>query len=270
MDFMLCLGHFCEIHGPTSILVTQALSPNQAIEEIPSGKLPDKNNTKESDNSESFSSVYESDEISSNSHCASCILVFPRPQNGDSQGPVTSMRTIKKEPSFDNVIYLSTQYPSDTERYAVIRQSCLKILSSENTFNDSTPVVISDPRLGTSLGIVFKVHDDMSRGHFRKFVFICHCSNEQMLMSSFMLITNHLNNIKSYIQQRAAKEYEKEDAIRKASGVSEWLLRNKRENKQNPPRGLTSILKDDQFYGELHSQFTYLLSLLNKKYRFSD
>lgn len=273
---MLCLGHFCEIHGPTSVLVTQALYPSQAIEEIPSGVIPDpkpSENGSSSGNdriSNGFSKIYDGNNLlSSGSHCASCILTFPRSQTGENMGPVTSMRTIKDEPSGDKIVYLSIQTPTDQERYTIIRQSCLKILSSEHTFNDSMPVVISDPGQGTSLGIVFKVHDDMSRGHFRKYVFICHCDNEQMLMSSFMLITGHLNVLKTYIQQRASKEYEREESIRKASAGSDWFIRAGRESKKNPPRGLTSILKDDQFFGQLHSQFTYLLSSLNKKYRFS-
>lgn len=157
---MLCLGHFCEIHGPTSILVTQALYPSQAMEEIPSNitntsKLDSDSSNTVTDNA--FSSVYEPESLtSSSSHCASCRLVFPQAQPNGSTDLVTSMRTIKTEPSFNSVVYLSIQYPSDPERYAVIRHSCLKILSSETTFNDYTPVVVSDPHQGTSLGIVLR------------------------------------------------------------------------------------------------------------------
>ncbi|VVT58995.1 uncharacterized protein SAPINGB_P006488 [Magnusiomyces paraingens] len=181
------------------------------------------------------------------------------------------MRTQKYEPQLgSNVVYLTTQYPSDPERYAMIRQACLKILSSENTFNDFTPISISDSRQGTALGIVFKVPDDMSRGHLRQYALICHCDDEQLLMGSWKLIAAHLNLIKTSIQQRAAKEYEKEETLRRtSSGGLDQYLRTRRESKQHPPRSLTSVLKDDQFYGELHSQFAYVLSLLNKKYRFS-
>lgn len=249
MDFMLCLGHFCELHGPTSILVTQALFPKQATEEVPSS-LPSAAGTDAS-------------------LCASCRLAFPTlPQT--PTGPVTSMRTVKNEPQLSTVVYLTTQFPADSERYAMIRQSCLKILSSEHTFNDSTPIVISDPRQGTALGLVFKVPDDMSRGHLRQYALICHCDNEQLLMSSWQLIKTHLNMMKTSIQQRAAKEYEKDESSRRSSsGGIDLHLRTRRESKQHPPRSLTSILKNDQLYGEIHSQFSYLLSLLNRNYRFS-
>lgn len=199
--------------------------------------------------------------------------------------------------------YLSTQYPGgDPRRGMAIRQACLQMLSSEHTFNDSTPLMISDPGpLGAAMGLVFKVHDESSRGHVRKYALICVCDHEQLLMGSWNLVKTVLTSIKTSIQRRAAaapdfypstthdstnstnhhhntnnqhhhnnNHTQHSQSINSSSTAAtttpDRFLR-KRDSRA-PPKSLTVILKDDRFFGEIHAKFTYLLSKLNKRYMF--
>lgn len=240
--------------------------------------------------------------------CNSCRLTFPNqvPSN------TTCMRTLKVEPCLPSaassssatggggcstmpVAYLSTQYPADPRRFMAIHQACLQMLSSEHTFNDSTPLMISDPGLGAAMGLVFKVHDESSRGHVRKYALICLCDHEQLLMGAWNLVVASLTSIKTSIQKRAAapdgefgyakaphqqqqqqppqqqqQQQQPSYGIPSVSNISpstpDRFLR-KRDSRV-PPKSLTVILKDDRFFGEIHAKFTYLLSMLNKRYMF--
>lgn len=444
MNFMLCLSHFCEIHGPTSIMVTQSLPEDLALEHIPNGNLrkqqptstvsshslratqslanmnqsykrglsnarplsnsfqkpptsenygsrdsqhadyskmqpaADKNprqranhhmKTYESVSRSSSSSTFRSGVYNNNSYqnqfsdfqqtsspsthsdqthnknpllmsgrpaasssksdslCLSCRLTFPiikvnnnGQQNSNTEGKsdeknaiVTSMRTRKKEPGLGNVVYLSTQFPQDADKFSILRKVCLKMLSSEKS-NDSAPIMISDPaQLSSSIGLVFKVRDAKARGLFRTYAFICHCDNENLLMHNWVLITRHLIYLKHTIQAQAERAYELDNfkrnqrndieteaasrffrqgdssnsTISGASAIASLASRLASEQhnmnfrtdyntagggmyhvkKQlHSPRSLTSITKNDNFFGELHGQFTYILSLLSKKY----
>lgn len=272
------------------------------------------------------SSSYETDSL-----CTSCRLTFPtvkisskntqnvsstmtskaaRPakqtneNSNDKSAIVTSMRTIKNEPGQGPTVYLSTQYPQDADTYSTLRRECLKILSSETSFNDSTPIMVSDPGFQShAIGLAFKVFDERARGYYRKYAFICHCDTERLLMQNWRIITRHLIYLKGYIQRQALQAHELEkmkqtqqndgDTTNNNSNVSgasiiESLFSKLATEQQNMgfrlehgmasgvtyfgrpqshiPRSLTSITKNDNFYGELHSQFTYILSTLNRKY----
>lgn len=234
------MSHFCEIHGPTSILVTQALTPSQAESQIPHGSSSDFNHKQQL--------------------CNSCRLTFPNqvPSN------TTCMRTVKVEPHGSTVAYLSTQYPGDPRRFMAIRQACLQMLSSEHTFNDATPLMVADPGLGgAAMGLVFKVRDESSRGHVRKYALVCVCDHEQMLMGAWSMVVSSLSAIKTSIQRRAAAA---DDSCGVPSTPDNRFLR--RRDSRVPPKSLTVILKDDCFFGEIHAKFTYLLSMLNKRFMF--
>ncbi|CAN6672766.1 protein Lst7p [Trichomonascus vanleenenianus] len=220
---MMCFAHFCEVHGPTSVLTTQALSSATTVaSEIPIG--------------------------CQHQTCQSCELVFP--------SDVRAAQCIRTSGD-DGTVYLSSQYPATDARFKAIRQSCLRTLSSEYTFNERTPMMFSDPQIGTAIVLVFHVDDGSSRGHVRKYAIICLGENETQLVKTWDVVVPQMEQLASSIRLRALLESDKENA--KKTG-HERFLRN-RDAKQQP-KSLATILKDDRVFVEIHARFTKMLYYL--------
>lgn len=226
---MLCFGHFCEIHGPTSILCTQSI-PSKVFK----NELPNINSNNNNSNA-----------------CQSCQLMLPK--NPDTNKSPTYLRTVK-----NNNYYISTKYPSSQNRFLAVRQACLHSLSSEHLFNDSTPMMYSDSKIGTAIILVFNVEDNSSRGHIRKYCIICLGENEIKLAYSWDTIVPQLKELAKSIKLRASK----------VNNNDQEYLNNERflriRDVKQTTKSLTTILKDDKIFIEIHSKFTKILNLLEK------
>ena len=134
-----------------------------------------------------------------------------------------------------------------------------KTLSSEHVFNESTPMMFSDSRIGAAIIMVFQVEDSSSRGHIRKYGLISLCEDETTLANSWSIIVSRMNKIIKSIKQKAEKESDRLDS--KKSGHERYL--RIRDIKQSS-KSLATIVKDDRLFIEIHARFTEILSTLNK------
>jgi hypothetical protein len=241
MNSMLCLGHFCEVHGPTSIMCTQALTSSCARAEIDAM----------SNVSGASSSSSPSRHVSTT--CQSCEFLIPK-----SAAMGTSPSCIKSGIAND-LVAVSSHYPAAQSRYTALRQICLRMLSSEHTFSDSTPMMFSDNTIGTAIVVVFAVSDEVSRGHVRRYGIACVCENETALVRAWHNVAPQLVQIAKSIQRRATHQSSKQ--VASFTGPERYL---RMRDVQQPSRSLASILNDDHIFIEIHMRFSKILSGLGQ------
>jgi hypothetical protein len=183
----------------------------------------------------------------------------------------------------------------------VLKQAYLQLLSSEHTFNDSTPIMVSSSGSsnGSStgfayMGLVFKIRDDSSRGHVRKYALIALAEKDQELMRDWTFLVNHFNRIRTWMvkspETAAARNASAAAGIGNSGGDSatgaafttslasdhaataayasppSLFLRNKRDASSTQSQTLPELLKNAAFFQELHGKFTAILVTLDKKY----
>jgi folliculin len=227
MNSMVCLGHFCEMHGPTAVLTTQMLPNQNALKEIPSL------------------------EAQQQQTCQACRLVLPT--SPTSQRMPACMKTSGSR----GVSYVSSRYPASQARFMAVRQACLRALSAEHVFNDQTPMMFSDSKIGTAAVLVFNVDDGSSRGQVRKYALICLGENETQLAHAWGSLVPQMADLAKTIKMRALAASDKENA--KSTGNERFL--RIRDVKQ-PARSLATILKDERIFVEVHARFAKMLALL--------
>lgn len=199
----LCFAHFCDMHGPTSILCcqkTEETTPNEC------------------------------------STCPNCQLIL--------SNDATTLRSKIGEDTF-----VSSQCAVGEDDYSKVRKACLKLLSSETTFSD-TPLMFGDSS-GATIGYVFKVNDNESRGGIRKYGFLC-LGEEKSLMDNWIPITERFESMGGWIKTQVAKHQEMKDK-------SDWADSFRREA-FTKPKNLVSMTKDDEFYVKVHAGLSDLLT----------
>lgn len=285
----LCLAHFCEIHGPTSIVVTQALAKPATANTTSGGSAPtaitgnNNNNNKNSKNT-GIDDLY----------CDSCRFKLPY-QDEDT----ASLRTRTKH----GVTYFSMQTPASAADKLVLKQACLQLLSSELTFNESTPIMVSSSSSSSStsngfayMGLVFKIQDNSSRGHVRKYALIALAETDQTLMRDWTYLANYFNRIRMWmVKSPETTAVPNTSAASNGGGggggnsaVTASITLPEDDNDAtidsdysytSPPslflriresktqsKSLPELLKNDNFFEDLHARFVQIQSTLDKKY----
>jgi hypothetical protein len=199
-------------------------------------------------------------QVSSNATCQSCKLMFP---GTNSKQQNNSMKTGVREKHIRSgrtveTVYVSSQSPVSQSRYTALRLACLRALSSEHTFNDNTPMMFSDPVIGTAMVLVFKVADVASRGHVRRYALLCLGEDETMILNSWTIVAPRFEAIAKSIQDKARREVDNTDPNKI---VPDRYLRIRDAKVQS--RSLASIINDPAIFVELHAKFSKILSTLN-------
>ncbi|ODQ82748.1 hypothetical protein BABINDRAFT_5669 [Babjeviella inositovora NRRL Y-12698] len=161
-----CLAHFCEAHGPSTIMCTQAVAATAVRDSL---LLPNANLQT----------------------CASCKLMLP--------DNAANMTTAAGSQSF-----LSQQYPTHPATFAGLKKVVMKSLSAETT-TDSQPLMFGDAETGYSLVRIFRVRDPTARGAERKYALILNARGaaEQALMKLWDIVAESFNQLIEYFHDRA-------------------------------------------------------------------
>lgn len=203
-------------------------------------------------------------EISTNqnqsaSTCPSCQLVFPGTDFKHCMKTIAKEARKGKGASTVDTVYISSQSPVSQLRYTALRIACLRALSSEHTFNDNTPMMFSDPAIGTAIVMVFKVADVTSRGHVRRYALLCLGESETVILNSWSVVVPRFESIATSIQARAKCEA---DSTNPNKIVPDRYLRIRDVKIQS--RNLASIINYPMIFVELHAKFSKILSILNR------
>ncbi|KAI5970753.1 hypothetical protein CANMA_000172 [Candida margitis] len=177
-NFILCLSHFCELHGPQIIVCTQVTTNDK-----------------------------KQDYLASNSNqgvCASCQLILP----DNAASLVTNC---------DSTVFISTAYPSSQRRYAALKKLMMKSLSVETVSDITKPMFFGDAIHGYCLNKIFKIDDINARGQERKYSLMMVCDSEADLLQNWDILTLYMCEFIDLIQQRVL-QYTNEKMHRLSGG----------------------------------------------------
>lgn len=172
MSFSISLAHFCDKHGPKSILCTQMTTVDLVDQLV----LPS---------------------FSKESYCKSCLLMFPKSHSGEN---ITTLRS--QDPKSENV-FLTTQYSSI--KFRLLNSIVRKCLSEETTIYDSRPMYFGDELRGYSITQSFKIKDLEARGSERRYSFIVNCDNETLILQNWDFIVENITVIIDYLKESSIK-----------------------------------------------------------------
>lgn len=207
--FSICLAHFCDKHGPRSLMCTQR---------VPSDSMDD----------------FIASDFSKESYCKSCLLLYPKGLNDDKMTTITT--TLEGE----DQSYTSAQYL--TSKYRILNSVVRKILSEESTVYDSRPMYFGDGARGYSLTQCFKIKDLEARGSERRYSFIVNCDDERLIIDNWNIIIDNITTMIDYLKD-SSKRIEIEH-----SSNNDIFLRGKNQQ----PRSLAELLRDDELFVKIH------------------
>ncbi|KAH3672753.1 hypothetical protein WICMUC_004159 [Wickerhamomyces mucosus] len=226
MDFTITLSHFCDIHGPRSILCTS--------------KIPLNNDFK--------TDFIQEEIISKEDYCKSCLLIISTNNNNDNDTVKPStIKTIDQ-----NYIYFTNQY--SISKYQILNSLIKKTLSEEITnYNSNDPVYLGDEIRGYSMVYYFKIKDLEARGSNRRYSIIINSSNEFKILQNYKLIDQYIKTLISNLKESNIK-YE----LNKSKNYSnnDLFLRGKKIQNSN---SLIELLNDKDIFIRIHLWFVKIL-----------
>ncbi|CCE81728.1 Piso0_002394 [Millerozyma farinosa CBS 7064] len=221
-NFIVCLAHFCELHGPSTIICTQMTSSEDRAQQqlLSSSSRPQT--------------------------CASCSLMLPS----------GAMNLVTKENGGDGAkCFVSTHYPSLQQRYAALTKLVMKSLSVETTTDISKPVFFGDAVNGYCVTKIFRAVDANARGSERKYSLMVASDSENDLLSQWNTITMYLSELIALIQKsvETAAEGASAEPLQK-SASSNSVFDNERYLRRSmiKPRSLVELTGDRDLFVKFH------------------
>lgn len=231
--YLMCLAHFCEIHGPSTILCTQRKTSTAPML------------------------------TSTLSSCGSCALVLPEdatniitnvPRNPalnkhQNDTPLNRSSSLLKkgnlQASESEDSYISTKYPQSPRLYTSLMKLVMKCLSVEAVADPLKPLFFGDATNGYCLSKVFSIPDLHARGAERKYAFLVVCDSETHLLQQWHFASSYISEMIAFLQQQV-------EAVRdKAKAESQDNERYLRRLK-NMPRSLVELAGDKELFVRLH------------------
>lgn len=213
-NYIIALAHFCELHGPVSIICTQQTHEN--VDQT-SYLLPGNSKVQT---------------------CASCKLILP-------QEAINLITSDSNNANGPRPVCISSKYPSSQRRYTALTKVVMKSLTVEASADPRRPIMYGDSVDGYCVSRVFKVRDPSARGGERKYSFIVLCDSESHLSMNWEIVALYIGEMISHIQQmvevrgsgRATEEIDNEKYLRRS------MVR---------PKLLVELTGDDQIFVRLH------------------
>lgn len=187
VNYVFCLAHFCEIHGPLTIVCTRRCDTDS-----------------EEETSSSLNQAL----------CASCSLILPN--------DATNLST-----KTENGRFLSTRYPTSQVVYSALKKLVMKSLSVETSAHPAKPVFMGDGINGYCLSRIFHIQDLNSRGGERKYSLVMACDSEVHAIENWGVIATYMAEIISLIQRQVELKLEREAATPNLTDNERFLRRSK-------------------------------------------
>lgn len=218
MTFIVTLGHFCEIHGPSMLACTQIVPKEEDVPKhfsppIPQGQL-----------------------------CESCRLKLPRSQDTTKPDP----STIQTLPKDAGSTYITTQFPTSQQRYSALRQIIMRVFTIENSSDVNQPLIFGDAKVGYSMALPFKITDTTARGAERRYSLIVTSDKEDEIFANYSLILINMAKCVEFITRRSLEVKEK---TKNEDNHDSYLRRSSRHPKT---KSLVDLLDDERFFIKLH------------------
>ncbi|EPX72537.1 vesicle coat protein [Schizosaccharomyces octosporus yFS286] len=248
MDVIFSLGHFCELEGPSIIFCTQKLFRSELDDqfdmpsEARSSTVPENNVESEvRESSEdpmlsSTESLFKSDTEDSNqrqskatdsphipsagltsscrqspvarkSACVTCSIVLPC----EYVLPDVPPRLISLSTKNPDIVYISSQYPRNQNRYSVLRRLMVRCLSCEYSVSSdisesmSNPLFFGDQENGYVIAQSFSLHDSHARGGLRRYAFVALSKSDHELINRYSFIVEKFSQMVQFLRLSSTK-----------------------------------------------------------------
>lgn len=212
-NYIISLAHFCELHGPSTIICTQVTDPKyQQQHFVPS--------------------------TSKLQTCASCKLMLPN----DEVNIVTND---------DSNVYISTNYPSLQKRYLSLTKLVMKSLFVETTSDITKPMFSGDIMNGYCISIIFKVKDINARGSERKYSLLVVSDSESELLENWDIISMYFHEVILLIQLQVSVS--SEGSPKKEHGTYAMLDNERfLRRSMIKPKSLVDLTNDINIFVKFH------------------
>ncbi|XP_034250084.1 folliculin [Thrips palmi] len=235
MNAVVSLCHFCELHGPSVLISTQACRAQ---------------NRSSSPKKRTFYGPPDCFQASSFASTSSCEACQPLGNNVY----ITSDHDTETS-------YVSSQFPYQSETEALVRQACTRSLSCEVSPGKEGILVFSDdPGLGSSsccsvLSHTFLIRDCLARGFHRWFSITVLTRDRLLLLNMWPFLEKNISIFVSELQISANKVYEVEQNVRpqRALRLSTAFCSDKSS------RPLSELTGSSQVFAQIHLWFVWLL-----------
>lgn len=301
MTFIVTLAHFCEVHGPSMIMCTQVVndpkdlplfySPQLSGSQFCQScmlKIPNlseyshmgdtlKPKVSETDtitlsniSTTSQNNVKSQNEVTNNSSKTTLTLedqissLLNSSSNLPPQRkkPMTLRSKSKRNP---NIYFISTQFPTYTERYSSLRQTIVRVFTAETNADLTKPIMFGNSKHGYSIALSFSLVDKTARGSERKYSIIVTSNWESDIVNNYTFILTNLNQVVGNILRNAKM-------VQKQSNLSTEDLHNndvylRRSAGLPKAKSMVEILQDDNFFLKIHTWASFMLDALENKNR---
>ena len=297
MDKLLCLCHFCELHGPNVILTTHCVSRSDLDSLTKSKSRPENGRNTSSlassmsslpstslitDNSNLFNNEIHllSDESSSaNSHdCDGCSL------RSKSMVGLNGFLSLSSD---DKYGFITNSYPNkrhDSNSFAIsnptIRDACIRSLSCEvyDSGEGEGLIYFGDDQRAHILSHLFILRDSKARGFQRTYSILVMSRDKQQLLSDWDFYVKSIQQIVSRLKNKSKIIYESEltqttcqqrrslildnvSNVDNARSLEDLLDRNRMNTHRtnSKARSLLDLTGDNTTFANLHIQFSWIL-----------
>lgn len=267
VSFVFSVAHFCEIHGPVTVLCTQkhesgstaSQTPQPLCEscsfELPSGvsSLITHFDESEPDSSRPSAGIHDSKRFSTQSssdHSPPGAGMLTKVLSRDARTKESCM------PVVESLTYASTLYPQSEKIFTSLTKLVMKCLSVEAVAEPLKPVFFGDTSTGYCLSKIFSIPDLHARGGERKYALMVISDSERALLSNWDVASTFIAEIIASLQKRVEAHIEQ----RKLDGMDNgrYLRRAK-----TIPRSLVQLTGDPEIFMKLHLCGTELLKSMH-------
>jgi len=242
MNAVISLCHFCELHGPSVLFVTQAFHEPHDPAAEPDVKQPKMCYGNASGRCRALST-------NTPASCEACQSLDPKQKFlcNDHEGRIS---------------YLSAQQAIQHDVAALVRQACIRSLSCEVSPGKEGPVFFGDEIRGHVLSYTFFLKDAQARGFHRWFSISVIMRDKFFLLNSWPFLVENIQTLVSALQAKAAEVYESEQAEcpqRALRLTAAHTSSDGKHQQQRMSRSLMELTADKEVFPWLHLKFTWLL-----------
>ena len=232
MSAIVALCHFCEVHGPSVIMVTQQTFCKTL-----------KDGTSDNTgllNRENFNHK--------SMGCERCWSLK------------TNDNLILSNDNSSHQTFVSSQAVLNRELEQCLRNAVIRAISCEVSVKREGPILFSDPSVSTVFANNFFLKDSKARGFQRYYSILIMSRERQYLIANLDIIENKVSKIIESIKFMSRKTFEKE-----ADGAKD-ISKSKdgRRRSMAALRNLREIVGDPNIYQTVHKQFVVLLQSIEK------
>lgn len=220
-NYIVCLAHFCELHGPSIVICTQIVE-RESLES------------------------YLLKQNSKMQTCASCELKLP----DNSVNLVTSTEDLKQVGPH---CYISTAYPSSQKRYTSLTKLVMKSLSVETITDLSRPIFFGDELNGYCISKIFKIRDVKARGSERKYSLLLVSDAEGELLRNWDLADSYLSELITNVRDKVDVA-SSNDELKSSSEGTMLTFDNERFLRRSliKPMSLVDLTNDADLFVRIH------------------